>query len=248
VVDPAALEREFCRIPGVTATRVVLDDSGVPREIHILATPAKPAKQVVRDVQSVAMATFNLELDRRIVSVVQLDSAHGLGSTRTVELDVDEEAERALHEAEGRAGPAVLSGEDLAGGPPRVGLSGVSVGRDGYRTTVEVTLSWRGIKAVGWEAGSAGHVAVQRQVAQATLAALRQLNPAAERLDVETATVSRVGDRDVAATTLVLLSPPHEEVLAGTAVVGATGAPDAIARAVLDAVNRRLGVLHQPSR
>jgi hypothetical protein len=85
-------------------------------------------------------------------------------------------------------------------------------------------------------------------VAQATLAALRQLNPAAERLDVETATVSRVGDRDVAATTLVLLSPPHEEVLAGTAVVGATGAPDAIARAVLDAVNRRLGVLHQPSR
>jgi hypothetical protein len=224
----------------------------MPCEVHVLATPAKPAKQVVRDVQSVAMATFNLDLDRRIVSVVQLDSASGLGSARAPG-PRDETAaggdhileEEAAAVRQGGVGPAT---RPAAGphGSPRIGLSGVTVGRDGFRTTVEVTLSWQGIKAVGWEAGSASRVAIRRQVALATLAALRQLDPAAERLDVETATVSLMGDREVAATTLVVLSPPHEEVLAGMAVVGATGPADAMARAVLDAVNRRLGVLQRP--
>ena len=37
-----------------------------------VASPAKPAKQVVRDIQSLAMARFGVGIDRRTVSVVQL--------------------------------------------------------------------------------------------------------------------------------------------------------------------------------
>ena len=66
------LERELCRLPEVSAARVVTDTVGRPTEVHILANGAKHAKQVVRDVQSVALASFGIELDRRIVSVVQL--------------------------------------------------------------------------------------------------------------------------------------------------------------------------------
>jgi len=44
----------------------------------------------------------------------------------------------------------------------------------------------------------------------------------------------------VALTTLVLLVPPHEEVLTGSAPVRGAGEHEAVARSVLDAVNRRL--------
>ena len=73
-VDTDDLEQELCRVAEITAARVVADDQGVISEVHILSLPNKHAKQVVRDVQSVAMATFGLDLDRRIVSVVQLDA------------------------------------------------------------------------------------------------------------------------------------------------------------------------------
>jgi hypothetical protein len=250
-VELAALEAELSRIPGVTATRVVLDESGAPSEIHVLATPDKPAKQVVRDVQSVALARFDLELDRRIVSVVQLDSPAGTLRPPAPERGSPEGDQEREKEDERRAAPPhpVRGRPDEAGvdmAQSRVGLMGVSVSRDGHRHTVEVTLSWRGIKAVGWESGSASTSATHRQVALATLAALRQIDPSIEPADVETATVSHLGGRDVASVTLIVLDPPREEVLAGSAVVGATGVPDALARAVLDALNRRLGAAGWP--
>lgn len=250
-VELAALEAELSRIPGVTATRVVLDESGAPSEIHVLATPDKPAKQVVRDVQSVALARFDLELDRRIVSVVQLDSPGGPSpplppsrERRPVEDEPPQEGEED-DRGEVRRTPA-RSEPALNPAPSRIGLMGVSVSRDGHRHTVEVTLSWRGTKAVGWESGSASAAATHRQVALATLAALRQIDPTTESTDVETATVTHLGDRHVASVTLVILDPPREEVLAGSAVVGATGVADALARAVLDALNRRLGAAGWP--
>ena len=62
----------------------------------------------------------------------------------------------------------------------------------------------------------------------------------AARADVETATVVRLGERAVAMVTIVLVRPPYEEVMAGAAVVRSAGDHDAVARAVLHAVNRRL--------
>src|SRR3954453_20182921 len=79
------VERELCRLPEVNAARIVEDEIGRPVEVHILASREKHAKQIVRDVQSVAMATFGLELDRRVVSVVQLEG--GSGDERVVNLD-----------------------------------------------------------------------------------------------------------------------------------------------------------------
>ena len=72
----AEIEKELCRVPAVNAARIVADALGRPKEVHILATSGKSPKQVARDVQSVAMATFGLEIDHRIISVVQLDDGH----------------------------------------------------------------------------------------------------------------------------------------------------------------------------
>src|SRR3954462_9241817 len=66
------LEDALRRIQGVKAASVVTGPDAVPTEVHVLADPGKPAKQVVRDVQSLAMARYDIDIDHRIVSVVQM--------------------------------------------------------------------------------------------------------------------------------------------------------------------------------
>jgi hypothetical protein len=209
----AELERELCRLPEVNAARIVTDHVGRPTEVHILASPAKHAKQVVRDVQSVAMASFGLDLDRRIISVVQLESGP------------PEPAE-----------PVEPGGAEA----PRVVIGGISSEQNGLRNLVRVTLQRGGFEGAGFAEGSIAASARPRLVAQATLDALRQLIPAAECADVELATVVRVGIRDVALANMVFVVPPHEDVVSGSALVRGTNETEAVARAVLDATNRRL--------
>jgi hypothetical protein len=67
----AELEDELRRVPGIRNARIAGEET--PTEIHIVATAARPAKQLVRDVQSLASAGFGIPIDHRIVSVVQLE-------------------------------------------------------------------------------------------------------------------------------------------------------------------------------
>jgi len=205
-MDWLDLERELCRLPEVTAARIV-NDGDRPVEIHIIAEPVKPAKQVVRDVQSVALASFGLEVDRRIVSVVQ------------------------------------LGGEQLDGASeasPRPRIVAISAEQTQLRSLVRVTLALQDTETTGFAEGSIAAAARHRLVAAATLDALRQLEPAAAALDVEAAQIQRVGAYDVAIVTVVYVAPPDEHVVSGSAIVRQRDDADAIARALLDATNRRL--------
>ena len=67
----AELEDSLGRLPAVDKVRVV-GENGHIAEVHVLAVPGKLAKQIVRDVQSLAMAAFGLAVDRRVISVVQI--------------------------------------------------------------------------------------------------------------------------------------------------------------------------------
>jgi hypothetical protein len=223
--DLASVERELCRIPEVRAARIVADDSGVPVEVHVLASPGKAPKQLVRDVQSVALAARGLDLDHRIVSVVQLDDGNGTAPE-----------------------PATLMDDEPIPPPPsvpapatdRVLLESASLLRSGVAATAEVALR-RGEASVRASAeGSSAAAVTLRLVAEATLEALRDLVPAAARAAVESASIVRAGEREVALAVLVLVVPPNEELVTGAAPVRAGGTHEAMARAVLDAGNRRL--------
>lgn len=65
------LEDDILRVPGVESVRITGDEA--PTEIHIVGSPERPPKQLVRDVQSLAAARFGIAIDHRIVSVVVLD-------------------------------------------------------------------------------------------------------------------------------------------------------------------------------
>jgi hypothetical protein len=204
------IERELVRLPEVEIARLVLDD-GRLTEVHIVANAAKHPKQVVRDVQSVALASFGVEIDRRIVSVVQLDGAPG-----------DDDAST--------AGP----------GPVRVVIESVSAEVTGLRCLVKVGLTRATTSVLGYAEGSIATSARFRLVAAATVDALRQLEPVAECVDIDTAQIVRAGSLDVAIVTAVFVTPPAEQVVAGSAVVTAHDESGAIVRAVLDATNRKL--------
>lgn len=90
------LEESISRLESVDAARIVAD-SGRIAEVHVIAAPEKAAKQVVRDVQSLAMARYGTQIDRRVISVVQITPDKRLGSAsrdqvaRAALLDLSEE-------------------------------------------------------------------------------------------------------------------------------------------------------------
>ncbi|KFZ20882.1 hypothetical protein [Thermotoga neapolitana] len=65
------LEDVISKISGVISVKVIEED-GQPREIHVIADPSRNPKQIVRDIETVALASLGMKLDRRIISVAQL--------------------------------------------------------------------------------------------------------------------------------------------------------------------------------
>lgn len=209
-LDLADVEREICRLPDVSIARIVAEPSGRVTEVHVVAHPGKHPKQIVRDVQSVALASFGIEIDRRVISVVQL-------------------------------GAGMVEGEIPAGNRPSI--VAITAEASGLRSLVRVTLARDDDEAVGFAEGSIATTARHRLVATATVDALRQLEPAAECIDVDHAQIVRVGSHDVAVVTVVFVVPPSEQIVSGSAMVRPQQEADAVARAVLDATNRRLALV-----
>lgn len=220
------LEESIRQIPGVRAVSVVTDAQAQPTEVHVLAAPGKPAKQIVRDVQSLAMAQFDIDLDHRIVSVVQIEEESATDDAAVI--DVSESptppADDLLEQIEAQARPMI---------------SEIGVRSTGSEIEVEVRLELDGDTFVGMERGAAAASARPRLVAGATISALDELLglPAA----VESAAVVDTGTHAVALV-VVTISVPRlgAQSLAGSAVIRGDET-DAVARAVLSAVNRRLG-------
>ena len=66
------LEKMINRLAGVILSKVVTDARSDISEIHILANYQRSPKQIVRDVQSLAATSFDMNLEHRIISVAQI--------------------------------------------------------------------------------------------------------------------------------------------------------------------------------
>jgi hypothetical protein len=198
------LEASLGRLPGVQAVRVVTGPTAQPTEVHVLASRDKTPKQLVRDIQSVAMAQFDLELDHRIVSVVQFDEADSPG-----------------------------------GGGARVLIATITAQTTGLESTATVTLASGGTLYDGSATAPATASSRARLIARATLNAIGALMPVGA-CDIEYAQITQVGGREVAVSIVQLVTPDGESIVTGSALVRGDEA-DAVARSVLDALNRRLG-------
>lgn len=224
-VDWPEVERALCRIPHVTCARVVPDDRDEVLELHIVATPDKHPKQVVRDVQTLARAAFGVDVDRHVVSVVQLaeNTTGPSGAADEPSVSPPEEPDASRGSVEGRT---ALSGMTLQS------MQGTS--------SVSVVLARDGRRATGASRRSTTAVGLHRMAAEATLAALTELHAEMPASDVDGVEVRPLGTNRVALVSVASRTTAFDDVLIGTATVRAAGELDAVARAVLDAVNRRL--------
>lgn len=215
------LEDALRQVPGIRAASVVTGPDSRPTEVHVLAQPGKPAKQIVRDVQSVAMAQYDLDIDHRIVSVVQLgETEAGLSVVPPHGDDIEDEA------------------DDTAAVTLRPALSALDVRTAGGEAEVTVGLSVGQEEFSGTATGPGLPVHRPRIVAQAAVAAVSEL--LGLPVQVESAQLLEIGLREVAVTVLSLSVPRlGEQVLVGAALVRGDET-DAVARAVLAALNRRL--------
>jgi hypothetical protein len=207
-------------VPGIREASVRTSPDAHPIEVHVVSGGAKPAKQVVRDVQSIAMAQFDLDIDHRIVSVVQIpdDPADAVeASEASTSTAAEVEAEEAL---------------------PRPALTSITVRNSEGESHINVTLAIAGSVFSGEADGPSSPLHRPRIVATATLVALSELLgiPA----QVESSQILDVGNREVALTTLTITIPRlGEQTLCGSALVRGDE-EDAVARSVLAAINRRL--------
>jgi hypothetical protein len=213
------LEDALRQVPGIRAVSVVTGPDSMPTEIHIVANRSKGAKQVVRDVQSLALAAHGIDIDHRIVSVVQFD-------------DGDDNAPAVIRLPDT---PEQVASSDNV---PRPLIASISIRTAGSEADASVVVSTGDDSYEGRSIGPSTMSHRHTLVARATLDAVGELLglPA----EIEFATVTPMGTRRMAACVIQVAVPRVGElVLTGSALVRNDEA-DAVARAVLDALNRRL--------
>lgn len=195
------VEQQVTSIPGVLAVRLVPGFDREVDELHVVTSPERGPKATVRDVQTVLLARCGVNIDHRVISVVQLDERQVL--------------------------PA----------PGRVRLLQVTTVQSGKGLSAEVALAFDDEEARGSAEGAATSAGYVRSVARAALAAFNELIATDLTLELRDAAIVAVGGQELAVAVIELRDARGEELRSGTSLVREPAA-DAIARSVLDALNR----------
>ncbi len=83
VEDPRAIEEKLNALNGVLSSRIVVNRAGEILEIHAVASPGRHPKQILRDIESTLLAEEGIRIDRRKVSIAQLDSTPAVPAPAT---------------------------------------------------------------------------------------------------------------------------------------------------------------------
>jgi len=210
---------------GVEGVHITTDEDEI-REIHILSTSRRPAKMLVRDVQTLLATRFNTKPDHRVISVAYV--APGEAPARPAETRAPEAPEPAPAAAPRRAAPA----------ESRIRFEGVNVYVSGPKAHAQVELNWKGLSRMGSASGWSTREAAHRLIASATLSAVKE----DLALSVDEAQVVRLGREDVIVVSLALLTHRQQKTLAGCCSLGGD-AQQAVVLATLAALNRVVGGL-----
>ena len=223
-VSAKEVEAGLRRLRGVVAVRIAYDTNGGVSAVHAVAEPGRPAKMVVRDIESCLLAQWGLTLLRNKISVASLAPGQAppvrprlrVASCGVVPEDGTWAARVTLER--GDEGQAVGTSTVIGGG------DGALAAADRARLVSEATL-----RAVENAAGAA----------------------AGGRLRLLDLSVVPMDGRRVITLLVALAGNKGDDLLTGSALVrgdgtgdDATSGPDrAVVAATLDAVNRRLAAL-----
>ena len=61
------------KINGVISTKIIQQDDEI-QELHILANTLRAPKQIVRDIESILLTSFDYRIDRKVISIAQIET------------------------------------------------------------------------------------------------------------------------------------------------------------------------------
>lgn len=71
-MDLAVIENNLEKIDSVVSSKIVTNEDNEIDEIHIVSNDTRGAKQIARDIQSVLVATYNIPVDYKKISIAQI--------------------------------------------------------------------------------------------------------------------------------------------------------------------------------
>ncbi|MBI5711266.1 MAG: hypothetical protein HZC42_13340 [Candidatus Eisenbacteria bacterium] len=220
----ARAEDAIRALKGVEDVRILAEGEEI-RELHVLTTSNRPARLIVRDVQTLLLTRFDRSIDHRVVSVAHIEARGGparpvASAARTPDPEPEPEVE-----------------DD-----GRIRFGSVNLYVAGARAQAQVELRWKGVPRMGSASGWCTREAAHGLIASATLAALQEYLSDDIALGVEDVEMVRVGRHQVVVVTLALIAHRQEKVLAGCCTVG-QDVQQAVVLATLAALNRVVGGL-----
>jgi hypothetical protein len=73
--DATTLEQALGVLSGICGARVVPDDGGEIKELHIIATPYRAPRKIIRDIESLLLVQYGYRIDYRRISLAQAGDA-----------------------------------------------------------------------------------------------------------------------------------------------------------------------------
>lgn len=201
-MDFQSVQDIITKIQGVTHVKVVNEDEEL-KEVHVIAGTTRSAKQIVRDIESSIFAIFGYRIDRKIISIAQIDTG---------------EIKRSLN---------------------RIIYQGISVHIEDNTVECEVRLSCGNEEFISTESAISTSVNRKKVVARATISAVEKVIGQTSIFDIEDVVLNKSRDINFVNVVTNRIEKDTEEILIGTAVVK-NDVNEAIAKATLDALNRRV--------
>ena len=130
--------------------------------------------------------------------------------------------------------------------PPRILIQRMQLVSAGLGVTTSVSLNWLGQSYVGESSAAATPTSVHRSVATATLRALEEVVGTAARFELEQLEINQLGPDRAVVVVVAMLTSVGSERLTGVSVVR-EDVRQAVIRATLDSLNRRLESLLEPA-
>jgi predicted nucleic-acid-binding protein len=127
------IERNIEKIGSVVSCKIVLGEKDIIEEIHIVSNGLRSPKQIVRDVQSVLIATYDIQVDHKKISVAEImDESLKKAECRLKLLSVS-------HDNSGTKANVKVSLSDNKNTYEKI-LSGINTYRNVERMLVDATL------------------------------------------------------------------------------------------------------------
>jgi len=214
----AQAESELRSLRDVEAASLTAEGEEIT-EVHVVTRSTRPAKQIVRDVQTLLRTRFGRSIDHRVVSVAYVERA-------------------ATAEAAGLAAPAAAPESTR----DRIRFGSVNVFVSGPRAHAQVELKWKGVPRMGSASDWSTRDGALRLVAVATLTAVQEFIDDEVALGSPDVRVMRMNGEQVAVVGVGLIAHRQEKLLVGSCTVD-QDVQQAVVLATLGAVNRVVGGL-----